>query len=482
MFLSGNAFGQLSIVMGGNNREQANAIVRSFDSLNGGFVLAGFARGDDTNALIIQTRLDGTPVNAVTSVGKLEDIATSMVATSDRHYVITGWTRSYKKKPGDKDKDDMFIIKLREDFSQAWAKVYHVDSTDPDHRAFSIIECSKELGGGYAVTGWHATDPKTHRVIVLRVKEDGSIQWIRTFQPGYTWSEGYSLCEVKGDPNTKFAVVGACLPQGNSLKDAFLLRLRADGTALGTTLFNGKYDDSAQTVAWDNNLKKPGIVVAGWTKSCGEGVPATGNIWVSKFTSAGTKIWANAYSWSKLSEKPENNEQIMGDKSLIVASEVTGGGYALTGCTYSRGPATPDSPNVLLFRVSPDGKLMWGNQGSVHPSYPFDNMSDGGCALVEIPAFPKQGIQENCLAIAGWSNSFGTSNPPTSENFLLSLFLARTGTRPEGCAVQFPMQSNPFNVKPGESVAYTNAGSTGEFKVVPCKPLYRRICKEKIIN
>ena len=455
---------QPSRMIGGPRDEQANAIVRSITLPNGGYVyvMAGWTKSFSPppsymkRALIVRTNPDGTPLNAVATVGPQEEEATSMVRTSNNCYVVAGWTRSYPLT-GTNLNADIFVIKLNANlaFPPLWAKVYQMPY---DQKAFSIIRVSPSLGGGYALTGTHKMAGNASRIIVLRLLPDGNVNWLRTYYIKlnntsiYNCNEGLSITEVSDTSSpsldVRFAVAGYAKVSATTRKDAFIMRLKSDGTSMGANIFSGTNDEQASSVVWDGWGTEPGIVAAGWTSSRGNGTqtsPFYANVWAVKIKAAnGTLIWANGngyvYQWQGGLER---DDKVLGDKSLIVIPGNLGSGYAMSGLTHSRGPnaANVCPPNFLLIRLKYDGTLDWnGNVVTVHPSVIPNNLIDEAYGMVQSAAIPNVG---NGFAVVGRSNSFTPPTSPPNFNFLFTTF-AWNGTRPTGCAVQYPMQCIPF--------------------------------------
>ncbi len=494
MILAGVIQGQPSMLIGGQKDERANVIVRAFNPV-GGYVMAGWTRSFSNGTpgamkgLIVRTNAVGSPISpAVLTAGILDEEVTSMVAGRDNCYVLTGWTRNYKLTPTSFESADIFVIKLNANLSLVWAKVYHLVPDDLDHKAYSIIECGNPPHGGYALTGWvtHGDNKNGRRVIVLRLTATGNVMWVRTYQPGNSFDEGNSICEVNSSdaPNVKFAVVGCIntsIPAQKIKRDAFLLRLDQNGIPIGptaTTIFNGKYDEEARSAVWDRTGGDPGIVVSGWTRSIGEETQIYSNVWVAKFRAQdGLRNWSYSYHWN---EKPDLDETVLGDKSLILTSGTIGNGYALTGFTYSRGSIPPDNPtpNVLLMRLDYNGNVGWAGNVSVHPSIPLNNKFDVGLSLVQAKYTTAAGNIEDAFTVAGGSNSFNPPSPANldKENFLFTVFRAIDGTRPTGCAIRFIMVKIPFNWSTKYCPSFTNAASIRVLELKMCTLTGMPIC------
>ncbi len=477
--------GQPSRIIGGVQAEHANAIVRSITPANG-YVMVGFTRSfgvgtpNTMNALVVRTNPDGTPINAVIIGGAQDEEATSIVRTSDQCYVVTGWARSYNTL---KINTDIFVIKFSSDLTAVrWAKIYHLSPSDLDHKATSIIEASSALNGGYVLTGSaYSPNSDTLRILVLRLDVNGNATWVRTYSPANNlYNEGFSIAEVRDStaPNVQLAIVGRTALNKNAEGNAFIMRLNSTGSVMGTSVYNGRYDDYARSVVWDSSGTAPGITAAGWTKTIGAGWPTYANIWVARVRAIdGSVIWSNVYYWAAISGGLERDDKVLGDKSLIVTTGNAGSGFALAGLTNSRGPNAGNIPNVLLLRLNYNGGVGWNGKATVHPSITVANNSDEAFGLVQSTAIPDLTLPGDGFAVAGWSNSFNPAAPLTNDNILFTTF-ATNGTRPKGCALQFRMECSSFTWTSQVFNSYTNAMSIKDFKVSGCTVSSLAVCQK----
>lgn len=476
--------GQTSRIIGSTEDERANAIVTSLDPLNG-YVMAGFTTScgvgtpNAKNAVVVRTNSDGIPINSVVFGGSEDEEATSIIKTSDECYVVTGWTRSYNTL----NYSDIFVIKFNPDLTVVWAKIYHLTPYDLDHQANCIIELSSAFNGGYGLTGF-ACGPTTgtKRIFVMRLDVNGNFNWARTYAYSNNLNnEGFGITEVFDGtaPSVKLAVVGHTSLDQGVVGDAFIMRMNSYGNTIGsTTVFNGNYEDYAQSVLWDGTCTTPGITVAGWTKSGGGGCPSYSNVWAARIKAIdGSVIWSNAYYWNG---GIEHNDKILGDKSLIrITTDKPCSGYILAGLTYSRGPQAGNMPNVLLMCLNGSGSLGWGSMASVHPSFTLYNNYDEAYGVVEASAIPGLPAPGDGFTIAGWSNSYSSSTPPPDDKILLSAF-AQNGTRPNGCANQYLMQYSPFSMVYSNIITYTNGVTIKDIEVTPCSMVSQEFCPGKI--
>ena len=113
---------------------------------DGGYIIAGYTESygaGDADIYLIKTDSIGDTVWTKTYGGENYEISEAVYVTSDRGYIIAGYTESY----GEGD-FDIYLIKTDSVGDTIWTKTYGGDSTDV---SFSVIESSD---GGYVVAGY----------------------------------------------------------------------------------------------------------------------------------------------------------------------------------------------------------------------------------------------------------------------------------------------------------------------------------------
>jgi hypothetical protein len=465
-------------LMGGANTDMAAAIVRASSPSNG-YILAGkttsFGPGIPTytNGMVIRVSAYGTPINAIVTNGNNHEEVTSMVRLNEGGYAATGWTRSHNAAGTNAD---IFVMKLNATLGLVWGYAYHLPAPDRDHMGYSIIEASGAMGGGFVVTGWMSTTGTDRRFFVLRLTSAGAVSWAAYYTfPGYAYDEGYSVCEASvAGANVKLGVVGSVRASATSQANAIVLRLTSTGAVVGAQILPGASDDQARSIVFDGSGLQPGLVVAGWTKSYGNGTPTYANIFVAKLNAGtGATFWSNAYHW--LPGSTERDEYLYGDKALVVTSGALGTGYALCGNTFSRGPNTPSYRNILLVKLTYAGAIGWGGLVTIHPSTAVDNYSDEAWGLVQTSAIPTLPAPGDGIALTGWTNSFAPGPALAGSNFHFATFNT-AGQRPAGCALQDQMyrQACAWTTQPPTRTAVDM--SRTNITIAQCGPNSKEVC------
>ncbi|MBS4015272.1 MAG: T9SS type A sorting domain-containing protein [Candidatus Latescibacteria bacterium] len=436
---------------GGTTNEKAHALVNRWNE-NGGYVMAGYTENllsaSDTNILIVEIDSLANPVQAKVSIGANTEIATSLIRTSDLGYALTGWTRSYGTGT---PKANIFVIKLDNTLTVQWGYVYSEMSGSWEDQAYSIIEVSAPMGGGYAVVGWteYAGAGPSPAILVMRIDPLGILlpQWPKIYHRRTPWepspilspAEGYDIVElpvgVPGFINGGFAITGRAknpyYPTFNW--DAFMMSIDTSGTPVHFKVLGSEYDDEGYSIIFDNM-----ITVAGWTNGYGPGTGTAGapaNIFVWKMDMFGNDLWKNAYGWMN------DDEKVMDEQSLMVDYD---GNYALAGWTRSVGHVPPPNSNFLIMKIDQmTGMPIWTR---VHPSIP---------GAQDEEAYPIINTMSGGYAIAGWTNSFGLGG--ADFHFLT---LDPMGNRPVCVLDEMPMVEPIMWTEPETAVFFPEGFGT----------------------
>ncbi|MEO0085198.1 MAG: hypothetical protein ABIK37_01065 [candidate division WOR-3 bacterium] len=380
--------------------EQAHALVQASDT---GFCVAGWTRSygsgtpNASNILIVKTDRQGIPVWARMSVGEHDDEAYSMVRTSDAGYAITGWTRSYGLSS---PTSDIFVVKLTANGVQQWARAF---GGVADDQAYSIIQTAD---GGYAVCGWTMSfgAMPAPNIFVLRLNPAGLVQWMRSYwlAPTHMHDEGYSIVQTA---DGGYAVCGRAHATNPLAFDAFVMKLNSFGNVQWAMIVPGDSADEASSVALDASGN---IMVAGWTKSFGTAPFAKADAFAARFSPAGLISWSQTYGW------PDDDEQVLDDRSLTRTAD---GNLALCALTRSRGPAGSGDNFMVMKASGATGLPLWTVS---HPS------SDDPGMLSDVP-LPMIEMTDRSFAVAGWTNSWPSKLG--GMDFMLSTFDS-LGARP----------------------------------------------------
>jgi len=287
---------------GGTENDVALSLIQTSD---GGYALVGytcsFGAGED-DFWLIKTDEAGNMEWNRTYGGTKSDYAFSLVETWDAGYTIAGYTRSYGA-----GRDDFWMIKVDSSGNAVWNQTY--GGMDDDGAIF-LVHTSD---GGYALAGMtesfgHGSD----RDDFWLVKTDsfGNIEWSQTY--GGTTNE-YGFCLVETS-DCGYAMAGATYSFGAGDFDSWLIKTDGAGNMQWNQTYGGTDDDGTTSLI---QTADGGYVLAGSTKSFGSGED---DFWLIKTDEAGNMEWDRTY----------------GGTGYDIASsliETSDGGYAIAGYT-----------------------------------------------------------------------------------------------------------------------------------------------------
>jgi uncharacterized delta-60 repeat protein len=293
--------------IGGSGDDRANSIIQSSD---GGYVVAGWTSSFGAVGVdfyVVKLDSSGNVVWTKTIGGSGNDFASSIIQSSDGGYVIAGNTHSFGAIGA-----DFYVVKLDSSGNVVWTKTIGVNGgVTYDDIANSIIQSSD---GGYVVAGWIYNIGSIHDIYVMKLDSGGNVQWTKTINwggwdqawsiiqssdGGYVvagWSDSFGIRDfyvVKLDSSgnvvwTKriggsgqdyaysiiqssdggYAIVGYTQSFGAGGRDMYVVKLDSSGNVEWTKTIGGINDDGAYSIIQSSD---GGYVVVGLTQSFGAG-------------------------------------------------------------------------------------------------------------------------------------------------------------------------------------------------------------------
>jgi uncharacterized delta-60 repeat protein len=197
--------------IGGSNGDVANSIVQSSD---GGYVVAGEtlsfgASGRDI--YVVKLDSSGNIVWTKTIGGTNDDVANSIIQSSDGGYVIAGYTQSFGAGGW-----DIYVVKLDSSGNVIWSKT--IGGGDADV-AYSIIQSSD---GGYIVIGrTQSFGAGGYDVYVVKIDSSGNVLWTKTIGGGSV-DEARSITQSS---DGGFAIAGYTQSFGAGSYDIYVVKM-----------------------------------------------------------------------------------------------------------------------------------------------------------------------------------------------------------------------------------------------------------------
>ena len=333
---------------GGAENDYANSVVQTSD---GGYAIAGstqsFGAGN-TDFWLVKTDGAGNMKWSRTYGGEVNDIAYSLVQTSDGGFALAGEANSFIGESA-----DFWLVKTDERGNMEWNRTYGGIGND---RAKSLIQTSD---GGYALAGsTEAFGAGEWDSWLVKTDEYGDMEWNKTY--GGTRSEGASSLIVTSDGG--FALAGSTSSFGVGLINFWLVK--TDGA--GNMEWNQTYGSSIRNFFSSLiEVSDGGFVMAGDIHS---GDAGGENFWLVKTDGAGNMEWNQTYIEADM-DRPH---------SLVQTSD---GGFALAGETKSFGAGNFD---FWLVKTDGLGNKEWNRTyggADIDRANSVVQTSDGGYAV-----------------------------------------------------------------------------------------------------
>ncbi len=209
-----------------------------------------------------------------------------------------------------------------------WAATYGGTNAD------SALSVRQTRDGGYIMAGetWSSGAGKGD-AWVLKLRPDGSVEWQKSYG-GVNWDSASAVQQTADDG---YVVAGMTPSFGAGARDSWVLKLRPDGSIEWQKTYGGDGWDEARSI---QQTSDGGYIVAGVTQSSDTRMV---DYWVLKLGRDGTVEWQKTYG---------------GDDQDFVTSvrQTRDGGYIMTGDTWSFGAKAYD---LLVLKLRPDGTIEW---------------------------------------------------------------------------------------------------------------------------
>ena len=346
-------------VFGGTDRDEGWSVQHTFD---GGYIITGLTESYGTglkDVLLIKTNAEGDTQWIKTFGGAHDDGGTSVQQTTDRGYIVAGYTSSFGA-----GSVDALLIKTDSLGSQMWQKTLGSWSSD------GARSVQQTFDGGYIITGWTWSYGTTMGDLWL-VKADslGNEEWNKQFG-GTGYDRGFC---VQQTTDGGYIITGWTDSYGAGNDDFWLIKTDTIGNEEWNKTFGGIQRDQGYSVQQTND---GGYILAGYTRSYGAGGD---DVWLVKTDSLGNESWNRTFGG------------ISSDVCYSV-QQTTDEGYIITGHTLSYGAGVHD---VWLIKTDTMGDTLWtrafGGSG-VDIGNSVQQTSDGG------------------YIITGYTRSYGVGN------------------------------------------------------------------------
>lgn len=285
------------------------------------------------NSLLLTSTSNGQVSSVVTLGGSNNDVAKSVVATSDGGYIIAGHTHSIDGDvEGKTDSSfDFWLLKFNSENVLEWSQTY---GGSKDDRARKIIQTSD---GNFVVIGYSDSidgDVSSNNGLrdfwIFKINPTGTLLWEKSY--GFAGNdEGFNIQET---PDGNLMAIGildvtASGGQGNTGRsqqrhaggDYWVLKLNTNGDLMWSRFFGGSFTDTAYDISMDSSGNS---IIVGSSDS--NDVDITSNkggydIWTIKIDENGSLLWEKSFGGTQIDQGSSINP--MGNNFLI-------GGIALS--------------------------------------------------------------------------------------------------------------------------------------------------------
>ena len=307
------------------------------------FIQSYFSRKYSGNAYAQRTSLPAGKVAAVSAEtapevewdktfgGSGGDYAYSAQQTSDKGYIIAGYTGSFGFGAGNLSYD-LWLIKTDLNGNELWNKTF--GGPDRHDVAHSVQQTSDE---GYIIAGvTKSFGAGSHDFWLIKTDSNGNKEWDKTF--GGPRSD--SAHSVQQTSDRGYIVAGQTQSFGAGNYDFWLIKTDSNGNKEWDKTFGGSNNDNARSV---QQTSDGGYIVDGYTESFGAG---KSDFWLIKTDSNGNKEWDKTFGGSSY------------DWACSV-QQTFDEGYIVAGSTKSFGAGGDDFHDFWLIKTDSNGNKEW---------------------------------------------------------------------------------------------------------------------------
>jgi hypothetical protein len=302
----------------------------------------------------------GETIAAKTFGGSKNDVAQSIVKTSDGGYAILGYTQSNDFDIANKTNEsfDFWLMKFSSEDNLIWSKTF---GGSDDDRGTDIIATND---GGFALLGYSKSNDGdaslnagSQDFWVLKITSDGNLSWQKTF--GFAGAD-YGTCLTETNDNgyliTGVLDVTASGGQGNAKSsqkhaggDIWAIKIDNTGTLVWSKFYGGSFTDAPLGVV---KTTDNGFVIAASSDSNDFNISnnkGTYDFWVLKIAADGTLVWEKNFGGSEIDEP----------RGITATND---GNFIIVGDTRSSDKDVANNngaADLWIIKVSNDGNLLW---------------------------------------------------------------------------------------------------------------------------
>ncbi|MDY0016815.1 MAG: Ser-Thr-rich GPI-anchored membrane family protein [Candidatus Delongbacteria bacterium] len=230
---------------GGAGNDTGQSVAQTTD---GGYIIAGYTNSygaGSNDVYLIKTDSNGNQVWYKTFGGADSDIGYSVIRTTDRGYIITGYTYSFGAGGY-----DVYLIKTDSNGNQVWYKTFGGADSDIGYSAIRTTD------RGYIITGYtYSESMGNYDLIIIKTDSEGNQLWYKTFGDDDTVL-GRSVAQTT---DGGYIITGYILYSA-TYSDVYLIKTDSEGNQLWDKTFGGASPDIGCSVAQTTD---GGYIIAG---------------------------------------------------------------------------------------------------------------------------------------------------------------------------------------------------------------------------
>jgi len=323
---------------------------------------------------LVKVDENGNEIWNKTIGGKEHDKGACIQQTIDGGYIIAGMTQSYGTSNYQKTRKWVgWIIKTDEDGNEIW----NITFAEGSEFAFSSIIQTSD--GGYAAVGdFIDLDSGKEGSCVIKLDENGSVEWKKTFTVGKWWVVFSQIIESKD---------GGYVIAGRKDDVGWVLKLDRNGNIVWDTVFGGKEDPETSIFRSIQQTEDDGYIVVGdcsWPKY----------EWIWRplnpfYYTEGWMVKLDAYGkveWKRVIRAPYMS------LLLFDVKQIADGGFVVAGEASYTGPRPPRGS---------DSDVMWNVTIAYSDAFIMKTDSKGRTSFLQL----KLSALIRCLTYWGITNS-----------------------------------------------------------------------------
>lgn len=248
-----------------------------------------------------------------------EDLVNTVTKGKGDGFILAG-----RRKPQKGENPDIVVRKINENGKLYWKKIYG------DHQFQQQGPITRAHGEGYIIAGGTTTSEGDRDIWLLKINNQGSIQWEKTFG-GSGFEAAYDINQAAdGD----YLIAGETNSKGPDKSNMWLIKVDNKGDLQWDHVFGGDDKDDAYAVTQTSDRN---YLLAGETKSYGNGQQ---DAWILKTNQKGEVQWRKTF----------------GAERRDYASDITksaSNNFVITGALQESGK------NIWAVKINTKGNVKW---------------------------------------------------------------------------------------------------------------------------